>query len=283
MATAALVPDAAPVTSPRASERSETVGAACKPETSGSAVLTNDPEPRLEEFENSGTPWEDYSKAIAHWVVRQHQGKPSLALAPKPAAPHMTLYELEDQLCALIDTAEMVTPEEQEAFFLQVQETLNAAVEKRDRVGQFLTHLEAQAALADAEIRRLQERKARYQKMFEHMEQYVIRVIQGLGQDAKGKWQKLEGKTITLSIAKCPDSVEIVEDGLIPPEYKTITVTLPLPQWQELLDSLDLEQAGKIEDAVKTAKYAVSKTQIKAALPVAGAKLVNDKYRLVRK
>ncbi len=39
------------------------------------------------------------------------------------------------------------------------QAALTAAVEKRDRVGQFLTHLEQQIGFAKLEVERLRERK----------------------------------------------------------------------------------------------------------------------------
>ena len=245
-------------------------------------------EPKLEDFEDRENPWEEFVRATVGHLIAKHQPQKALALVPKPlAAPGMTLYELEDQLAALIESTEMVSPEEEEAFFAEVQATLTAAVEKRDRVGQFLAHLEAQAALAAAETKRLQERKSLYTRMQERMEKYVVRVIQGLGTDKKGKYLKLEGKTVTFSVAKNPNSVDWTDESLVPLEYKTVTVTLPAPTWQELLDSLDLEQAGKIEDAVAKASYASSRSEVKAVLeagtPVPGAKLVDDKYRLVRK
>ncbi len=281
MASLAVVP--APVSAPRASERSETVGAAPGQETSGSpvAVLT-DPEPKLDDFNASDTPYEDWTKAYTQWAIRNGRPQQPAALVPAPVAS-LTLYQLEEQLVAFADTAEMVSPEEEQQFLAEFQAALTAAVEKRDRVAQFMTHVQAQAAMTAAEITRLQERKQFFERIEERVERYVIATIQSFGQDAKGKWRKLEGKTVTFSIAKCPDSVEITDEALVPAEFKSTTITLPLPLWQELLDSLDLEAAGKIEDAVKQAKYAVSKTAVKAAMPVPGAKLVDDKYRLVRK
>lgn len=204
------------------------------------------------------------------------------------SAPHpLTLYALEEQLTCLADTAEMVPPEQEEAFRLAFQQALTAAVEKRDRVGQFIAHIEAQAAFAAAEIKRLQERKAFFDRAIEKIESYVISTIMTLGHDAKNKYPKLEGRSVTFQIKKCPPSVEITDAEIVSAQYKTATVTIPMALWDELLDSLDLDFAGKIADAVKNAKLDISKTAIKAALGdnvfVDGARLTTDKYRLERK
>lgn len=209
-----------------------------------------------------------------------------LAVVPAPPQPRLSLYALEEQLLALSDTVEMVEPDQEQEFLAQFQATLKAAVEKRDRVGQFMAHLEAQVAFADAEVKRLQERKAFMARALERIEHYVILTIQSLPVDAKGKYAKLEGKVTTFQIKKCPPSVEITDVEQIPAEHKSVTLTLPLPLYDELLDSLDLDFAGKIADAVSKAKIDVSKTSVKDALKAAevpGARLIDDKYRLERK
>ena len=87
----------------------------------------------------------------------------ALALVPAPApSVAVTLYELEDQLLALADTAEAVPPEQEAAFVAEFEATLAAAVEKRDRVGQFMAHLESQIALAKSEIGRASCRERVY-------------------------------------------------------------------------------------------------------------------------
>jgi hypothetical protein len=66
----------------------------------------------------------------------------------------------------------------------QVVNTVLKMAQKRDRVGQFLAHLEHQAAFAKAKIARLQERKAFFERATEKMEGYVIHVIESIGPDA---------------------------------------------------------------------------------------------------
>ena len=211
-----------------------------------------------------------------------------LGTAAPPSAPHpLTLYALEEQLTILTDTEDLVSEEQQAEFREEFRLALTAAVEKRDHVGAFLAHLESQAAFAAAEIKRLQERKAWFERAIERMEGHVINVIESLGRDAKGKYPKLEGRTVTFGIKDCPPSVEIQDEAAVPSDYKAITITMPALRWEALLDSLELEQRASVLDAVEKPKVAVSKTAIKRAIDggsqVPGADLIVGKKTLIRK
>ncbi len=199
----------------------------------------------------------------------------------------LTLYALEEQLSVLADTAEVVPEEQEQAFLADFKAAITATVEKRDRVGQFMAHLEQQAAFATAEIHRLQERKAFFERALEKIKQYVIFVIGSMGTDAKGKFPKLEGKTVTFSIRDCPASVEIKDEAEVPADYKLFTITLPALKWEALLDSLDLEQRAAVLDSIEKPKASVSKTAIKKAVEsgrlVPGADLVVGKKTLIRR
>jgi hypothetical protein len=164
---------------------------------------------------------------------------------------------------------------------------LSLNTRRRLGLGQFLSHLEQQAAFAKVEIARLQERKAFFERATEKMEGYVIHVIESIGPDAKGKYAKLEGRTVTFSIKDCPPSVEIKDEAAIPSDYKTITITMPALKWEDLLDSLDLEQRACVLDTVEKPKASVSKAAIKKAIGdgahVPGADLIVGKKTLIRK
>jgi hypothetical protein len=209
------------------------------------------------------------------------------AVAPPPAPHPLTLYAIEEQLTAMADTAEVVPEDQEQAFLEEFRATLTVAVDKRDRVGQFLSHLEQQAAFAKAEIARLQERKVFFERAIEKMEDYVIHVIESIGLDAKGKYPKIEGRTVTFSIKDCPPSVAIQDEPAIPSDYKAITITMPVLRWEALLDSLDLEQRANVLDTIEKPKVAVSKIAIKKAIDggaqVPGADLIVGKKTLVRK
>ena len=197
----------------------------------------------------------------------------------------LTLYDIEDQLAALVDTLDVVPAEQEQELVARIGETLLDAVEKRDRMGMFLAHVDTQIAFADAEIKRLQERKQTFLRILERTEAYLVRIIQSLGQDARGRWQKLEGRTVTFSLRKQPPSVELDNEAEVPSAYRKATVKIAMPLWEELLDSLDLDVAGRVLDAVRVSDE-VSKSAVKEALEsgtqVPGAHLVKDAVKLKR-
>src|SRR5664279_3767150 len=185
-----------------------------------------------------------------------------LAVVPSPAVTAAPLYVIEDHLAALIETAELVSPEQELEFRAEFQTALTAAVDKRDRVGQFLAHLEQQIDFAKFEIDRLRQRKATCERALARLEDYVIGTIENLGTDGKGKYRRLEGKTTTFSLRACPPSVEATDESAIPAEYKTLTLKLPAVVWEQLLDGLDLEQRAAILRQVRSPEVAVDKRSI---------------------
>jgi hypothetical protein len=216
----------------------------------------------------------------------QQAGGETLRLVPEVLPAARPLYDLEAHLAALVDTEEMVPPELEEQFALELHATLAATVEKRDRVGQFMAHLESQIAFAHAEVARLKAREEFYEKVFARMEAYVSRVIEALGLDAKNKRKKLEGTTVTFSLRGCDRRAEVTDETLVPTKYKRVTVTLPAETWESVCDSLDLDLRAQVLEEVKSAKVEVStslvKTDLKADIAVPGAKLAGGTY-LVRK
>jgi hypothetical protein len=208
-----------------------------------------------------------------------------LAVVPSPAVTAAPLYVIEDHLAALIETAELVSPEQEQEFRAEFQAALTAVVEKRDRVGQFLVHLEQQIDFARFEIDRLRQRKATYERTLVRMENYVTETIENLGTDGKGKYRTLEGKTTTFSLRACPPSVEVIDESAVPAEYKTLTLKLPAVTWEQLLDGLDIERRAAVLGQVKSPEVSVDKRSLKAAMDggtVPGANLVTGRHALRR-
>ncbi len=207
-----------------------------------------------------------------------------LVRALPPAA--RPLYDLETHLAALLDTEELVPDELEQEYALELHAALLATVEKRDRVGQFLAHLESQITFAHAEVARLQTREVFYARAFERMQGYVMRVIDSLGVDDKGKRKKLEGNTITLSLHGCDKRVEVTDEQAVPTRYKRVTITLPAETWEQVCDSLDLDMRAQVLSEVKSPRVEVStsavKTDLKSDVAVPGAQLVGGTY-LVRR
>jgi hypothetical protein len=175
--------------------------------------------------------------------------------APRPEATR-SLYDVEDHLAAMTDTAELVTLDQEQSFIADLQAALTAAAEKRDRVGQFFAHCESQAILATQEMERLKKR----------MEGYVAMVIVSLGADSKGKFRKLEGNTTTFRVQRNPPTVVVENEAAIPARFKSVSVTLPAEIWDSVLESVPLDLRELVLDAVRRATVSVSKTAIKDAI-----------------
>jgi len=209
-----------------------------------------------------------------------------LAVVPSPAVTAAPLYLIEDHLAALIETAELVSPEQEQEFRAEFQAALTAAVDKRDRVGQFLAHLEQQIDFAKFEIDRLRQRKAAFERALARLENYVIETIEHLGTDGKGKYRRLEGQTTTFSLRACPPSVEVADEAAIPAEYKVLLLKLPAVTWEQLLDGLEIEQRSAVLGQVKSPEVTVDKRLVKAAIDggvdVPGAGLAIGRHSLRR-
>jgi hypothetical protein len=200
----------------------------------------------------------------------------------------MTLYQVEDDLQALLDTGEGGVPVEvEEAFRVELEAALRTAIDKRDRVGQFLSHCEAQEAHIEAEIKRLRALKGSFGRAAEKMEGYVRRVIESLGMDEKGRWRKLEGRTTVFSLRACPPSVLVTNEGAVPAKFKTLTITVPAEAWEKVADFLPHEYRVEFIGAVKKTEVSINAAAIKGAInageAVPGADLAIGKYNLTRK
>lgn len=183
-----------------------------------------------------------------------------------PAERSKSLFDLESDLDALVETIEMVAPGQQEEFLADFSTALQAAKEKRDRVHWFMCFLEAAIIADDLEKKRLDKRTARFGAALDRLDHYVTSVIKGLGPDAKGKWRKLEGTTVVLKLNNNPPAVAVTDEAAVPSRYKTVGFTLPAPLWDEVCDSMDMELLNRVLDAVKKPSSAVVKTLVKEAI-----------------
>jgi hypothetical protein len=192
---------------------------------------------------------------------------PAEAEAPTPPPSRsLTLWDIETNLQALADSVESVEPEQEQQFLEDFRQALIQAKEKRDRVGRFLAYCEAMGDMASKEITRLQKRKDFYLRTVERLEGYVEKILRDLGQDEKGKWRKLEGDTSSFGLRNLPPSTIITDEAAVPTACKTVTVTLPAPLWEQVVDSLDMDLANQVLDAVKKPNSTVSKMLVKDAI-----------------
>ena len=195
---------------------------------------------------------------------------------PMELAKAFTLFQIEESLVLLAESAEEegLTPEIEAALTAY----LEGAVEKRDRVAEFIHFCEAMAELAKAEVKRLQARQKHFEATAERVSAMVLRVLDWLGV------KKLEGRTNTLKKRKCPPSVNVIDEQKIPAEYKRVTVTLPLPQWQEILAGTPEDSRNSLLSVVRKQEITLDLEAIKQALnlekAVGGADLAINRFKL---
>jgi len=134
---------------------------------------------------------------------------------------NLTLYEINENLQALTDSLDLCqSAEERAACEADIERAVAAQIKKVDDFARFLTHLEAQAELADREIERLRTRRRRFTGLQERLQQYAVRVMQS------ANLKQLDGDTARLSLRHNPPAVEITDEARVPPEYKTIQQTI---------------------------------------------------------
>lgn len=119
---------------------------------------------------------------------------------------------------------------------------LESAVQKRDRVAQFMLHLKTQEEAARVEVQRLQSRAQRFNKAWERLKGYVAAVMESQGV------KKLEGEHYTLSLRKTPDSIDIMDEKLVPVRH--MVPRDPVPDKRAIMDEykmMDQIRAKKLE------------------------------------
>jgi hypothetical protein len=191
-------------------------------------------------------------------------------------AKAFTLFQIEESLMLLAESAEEEgpTPEIETALIAY----LEGAVEKRDRVAEFIHFCEAMAELAKAEVKRLQARQKHFEATADRVSSMVLHVLDWL------RVKKLEGRTNTLKKRKCPPSVNVIDEQKIPAEYKRVTVTLPLPQWQEFLAETSEDSRITLLAGLRKQEITLDLEAIKQALNlekvVEGADLAINRFKL---
>lgn len=166
--------------------------------------------------------------------------------------PSQSLVEIHDHLSALFESLEGLEDEALKAECeADIYRWIEAETVKVDGIAGYLARCEAEQQFAAAEAKRLADRKRTWERRQERLEQYVQRVM-----EASGK-SKLDGKHNTLALKKCPPSVEVLDQAIVPQEYIRVTVT----------EAVDKTAAGRA---------------LKAGELVPGLQLVTTKHTLRR-
>jgi len=205
-------------------------------------------------------------------------------LVPRPNS--CTLYELEDNLQALVNSIDLAEePSARESILEEIGHALRRTQEKRDAVVQFLRHCEVQRKFADAEIERIEKRKASIARLQEELESHLVGVVERYATPDRRGVQRLEGNFSSLRIQKNPDSVLISDVGAVPLAFKQVVVAMPAHIWEALLQSVGLEERKTWEALLDKLEFKPDKKAIGAELKngteIPGADLKFGDWRLV--
>ena len=210
-------------------------------------------------------------------------------MAAQPVAQttySLTLYDIEDTLQALansIDPAQGIS--DHAAILEEIGHALRRAKDKRDAVVAFLRHCQSQVTFADAEIARLEKRKAAIARVQAELEAYVTCVVERYALPDRRGVKRLEGNFSSLRIQKNPESVVITDLEAIPAAFKHVAVTLGAYVWEALLQNLDADWRKTLEGHVAKLEFKPDKKAIGAELKngtqIPGADLKFGDWRLV--
>jgi hypothetical protein len=184
--------------------------------------------------------------------------------------PARSLFDIEDDYQSLLETQEGgIDPAQEEAFKADLAIALKSAIEKRERFGQFILACERRVEALKTEAKRILDQAAIYERAADRARDYGASVIESLGKDAKGKYRKLEGNTVVLSLRAGSDRVEFTDEASVPSEYKTLTISLPAWEWEAFIEACQDRipiSTGHLIKSIKKVEVHTSKTEVKKAI-----------------
>ena len=194
-------------------------------------------------------------------------------------ASEMTLFELDESLSILMESATDEAannngeiPEELRQALLDYCEAFGAKV---DNIANYIKSQEFDARNAKAEFDRLQSRQAAAENKVERLKGLLKYFMETRG------LLRMKGRLNTISLRKnSQDSLIVDRVDEIPSEYCRVSITLPVPELEELLRYLPEEHSlrtrltpddnGFIRREVDNAKL---RTALASSMPVQGAEL----------
>lgn len=210
-------------------------------------------------------------------------------------APNLTLTGMTLELLELLqyhdETARdpYLTPKEiaevLTAVDAQIDDYVVRELDKADGIAANLGEFGIRAETCRALAKRETERARMWEARMERLEAATLRALM-LRPEGK---RRIETASTTLKVAKNPPSVEVFDASEVPKPYMRRTITLNADLFDRLMGFLMLERNGaplfqELQES-KTSEPEPMKTEIgkelKAGVPVAGAKLITDRVRLV--
>lgn len=153
----------------------------------------------------------------------------------------LKLYEIADSFIALMDRLEAgeITQEEGQAVEKELQKAL--MVKSNNIIGYYLDRKSLIDAI-DTQIKRLQEYKKTEVNKLDRYKDYVKNSMEYLG------IEKIETGAGKLQIARSPISVDIIDEKLIPDEYKEVVTEVKVNK-KKIADNF--KATGEIIEGVR--------------------------------
>ena len=146
-------------------------------------------------------------------------------------------------------------------------------------------HCAMQQRFADAEIERIQKRKASIARLQEELETYLVQLVEQYAKPDRRGIQRLEGNFSSMRLQKNPDSVLITDLDAVPLAFKQALLAMPAYVWEALLQRLGLEERKTWEARVEKLEFKPDKkaiaAELKAGTEIPGADLKFGEWRLV--
>jgi len=199
-------------------------------------------------------------------------------------ASEMTLFELDESLSLLMESATEAAaenngelPEELRQALLDYCEAFGTKV---DNIANYIKSQEYEARNAKAEIDRLQARQAAAENKVERLKGLLKYFMESRGIPS------MKGRLNTISLRKnSQDSLVVDRPDTIPSEYWRVSITIALPEFQELLSHLHEEhplRARLTPDGNGLAKREPDNSKLRSALaagvPIEGAELRRGRH-----
>ena len=200
-------------------------------------------------------------------------------LSPDTLASEMTLFDLDETLCLLMESA----TEAAEANNGEIPDELRAALVdyceafgvKVDNIANYIKSQENDARNARREIDRLQSRATAAENRVERLKGLVKYFMQ------TRNLRQLKGRLNTISLRNNgQDSLVVNQPDTIPSEYWRVSVSVALSEWQDLLNSLPEQHqfrarfgAGSCSSATREPDNAKLRSALASGVQVQGAEL----------
>lgn len=158
----------------------------------------------------------------------------------------LSLYQMREEAATDCDTAIVFTGRDsaQSAELMdqlrvideQIAEYVKAEIRKADGIGHHWRHFKLMGDAARAEAKRLSALADGWDARLDRLKAMCLHVMEQFEWRA-GKPRVIEGKVTKLYLKGNggKQAVDITDESMVPDEYKLVTVTMSLPQWNSLL------------------------------------------------